>query len=203
MRVCRLPENTPQAILQGCTVSGEGGVYHKIAAAETVWVFYLANEVRNAVLFGKAFINGNSSDVNQIIGLGGFYSVLIHTKSSFQIMVSKSHEYAGESLHQRMVSDIEVAAPTIRMTVNKALVVRYPFAVPIVNPSAIFATPPDGGDGTSRLWQGCHNSTISLPVKLAYFAGLPPSPWESVSKFHYHRMRSRHSRIAIPGVKAA
>ena len=80
MRVCRLPENTSQAVLQGCAVSGEGGVYHKIAAAETVWVFYLANKVRNAFLFGKALINGDRSDINQIVEPGGLCHVLIHIK---------------------------------------------------------------------------------------------------------------------------
>ena len=68
-RVCRLPENTPQAVLQGCAVSGKGGVHNKIAAAETVGILNLANEVRNAFFFGKALINGDCSDVNQIADL--------------------------------------------------------------------------------------------------------------------------------------
>ena len=71
MRVCHLPENTAQAVLQCCSVSGEGGVHNKIAAAETVGVFNLANKVRNAFLFRKALINGDGSDVNQIADLGG------------------------------------------------------------------------------------------------------------------------------------
>lgn len=95
MRVCRLPENTSQAVLQGCAVSGEGGVYHKIAAAETVWVFYLANKVRNAFLFGKALINGDRSDINQIVEPGGLCHVLIHTEKLLSYQTSKSHECAG------------------------------------------------------------------------------------------------------------
>ena len=47
-----------------------------------VGISNLANKVRNAFLFGKALINGDGSDVNQI---AGFHSVLIHSKGSFRI----------------------------------------------------------------------------------------------------------------------
>ena len=69
MRVCRLPENTPQAVLQCCSISGKGGVHHKIAAAEAVGIFDLAHKVRYAFFFGKALINDDGSDVNQIADL--------------------------------------------------------------------------------------------------------------------------------------
>lgn len=96
MRVCHLPENTPQAVLQRCAVSGEGGIHDKIAAAETVGISNLANKVRNAFLFGKALINGDSSDVNQIADLGGLCYVLIHTENSFRILYQSHMDVLGE-----------------------------------------------------------------------------------------------------------
>ena len=59
---------------------------------------------------------------------------------------------------------------------------------------------PDGGYDTSRLWRGCHNSAIPLP-KLAHIEGLPPSPWESVSKFHFTRC-GVYAQVACPGPTA-
>ena len=48
---------------------------------------------------------------------------------------------------------------------------------------------PVGGYDTSRLWQGCHNSASTAAVWLACTAGLPPSLWERVSKFHFTALR--------------
>mgnify|MGYP004671465213 CR=1 FL=1 len=61
----------------------------------------------------------------------------------------------------------------------------------------IFLSGPDGGYDTSRLWQGRHNSVIPLP-KLAHTKGLPPSPWESVSKFHFTRC-GVYAQVTCPG----
>jgi hypothetical protein len=54
--------------------------------------------------------------------------------------------------------------------------------------SAIFATPPDGGNHTGRPWQGRHNSTE--PIE-SYPAGLPPSLREGLRKFHFPLCGSR------------
>ena len=61
---------------------------------------------------------------------------------------------------------------------------------------------PGGRNDTSRRWHGCHNSTIPLPDKLANIAGLPPSPWESVSKFHFTRCGGVYTQVACPGLTA-
>ena len=95
MRVCRLSENPAQTILQCCSISGKGGVHNKIATAETVGISDLAHKVRNAFFFGKALINCDGSDVNQIADLGGLCYVLIHTEKLLSYQASKSHECAG------------------------------------------------------------------------------------------------------------
>ena len=98
---------------------------------------------------------------------------------------SKSHECAGRKLLQRMVSDFETAEPPICSLINiviPALCLRSTLkSCPPFLPRI-----PGGRNDTSRRWHGCHNSAIPLPDKLANTAGLPPSPWESVSKFHCH-----------------
>ena len=98
---------------------------------------------------------------------------------------SKSHECAGRKLLQRMVSDFETAEPLICSLINiviPALCLRSTLkSCPPFLPRI-----PGGRNDTSRRWHGCHNSAIPLPDKLANTAGLPPSPWESGSKFHCH-----------------
>ena len=74
------------------------------------------------------------------------------------------------------------------------------FSTDLFYPSHLPRTP-DGGYDTSRLWQGCHNSAIPLPVELAHIEGLPPSPWESVSKFHFTRC-GVYAQVACPGSTA-
>ena len=73
------------------------------------------------------------------------------------------------------------------------------FSTDSLYPSHLPRTP-DGGYDTSRLWRGCHNSAIPLP-KLAHIEGLPPSPWESVSKFHFTRC-GVYAQVACPGSTA-
>ena len=84
-----------------------------------------------------------------------------------------------------MVSDFETAEPLICSLINiviPALCLRSTLkSCPPFLPRI-----PGGRNDTSRRWHGCHNSAIPLPDKLANTAGLPPSPWESVSKFHCH-----------------
>ena len=98
---------------------------------------------------------------------------------------SKSHECAGRNLLQRMVSDFETAEPLVWSHINiviPALCLRSTLkSCPPFLPRS-----PGGRNDTSRRWHGCHSSTVPLPDKLANTAGLPPSPWESVSKFHCH-----------------
>ena len=84
-----------------------------------------------------------------------------------------------------MVSDFETAEPLICSLINiviPALCLRSTLkSCPPFLPRI-----PGGRNDTSRRWHGCHNSAIPRPDKLADTAGLPPSLWESVSKFHYH-----------------
>ena len=84
-----------------------------------------------------------------------------------------------------MVSDFETAEPPICSLINiviPALCLRSTLkSCPPFLPRI-----PGGRNDTSRRWHGCHSSTVPLPDKLADTAGLPPSPWESVSKFHCH-----------------
>lgn len=74
------------------------------------------------------------------------------------------------------------------------------FSTDSLYPSHLPRTP-DGGYDTSRLWRGCHNSATPLPVELAHIEGLPPSPWESVSKFHLTRC-GVYAQVACPGSTA-
>ena len=84
-----------------------------------------------------------------------------------------------------MVSDFETAEPLTCSLINiviPALCLRSTLkSCPPFLPRI-----PGGRNDTSLRWHGCHNSAIPLPDKLANTAGLPPSPWESVSKFHCH-----------------
>ena len=109
---------------------------------------------------------------------------------------SKSHECAGRKLLQRMVSDFETAEPLICSLINiviPALCLRSTLkSCPPFLPRS-----PGGRNDTSRLWHGCHSSTIPLPDKLADTAGLPPSLWESVSKFHYHLWGCNTPRVPL------
>ena len=115
MRVCRLSENPAQTILQCRSISGKGSVHHKITAAEAVGIPDLANKVRNAFLFGKALINGDGSNVNQI---AGFHSVLIHTKGSFRVRHQSHMNALAVKNSQRMVSDFAGATPAFWIATN-------------------------------------------------------------------------------------
>ena len=99
-----------------------------------------------------------------------------------------------------MVSDFETAEPPICSLINiviPALCLRSTLkSCPPFLPRI-----PGGRNDTSRLWHGCHNSAIPLPDKLADTAGLPPSPWESVSKFHFTRC-GVYAQVACPGSTA-
>ena len=99
-----------------------------------------------------------------------------------------------------MVSDFETAEPLICSLINiviPALCLRSTLkSCPPFLPRI-----PGGRNETSRLWHGCHNSAIPLPDKLADTAGLPPSPWESVSKFHFTRC-GVYAQVACPGSTA-
>ena len=95
-----------------------------------------------------------------------------------------------------MVSDFETAEPLVCSLINiviPALCLRSTLkSCPPFLPRI-----PGGRNDTSRRWHGCHNSAIPLPDKLANTAGLPPSPWESVSKFHYHLWGCNTPRVPL------
>ena len=99
-----------------------------------------------------------------------------------------------------MVSDFETAEPPICSLINiviPALCLRSTLkSCPPFLPRI-----PGGRNDTCRRWHGCHNSAIPLPDKLANTAGLPPSPWESVSKFHFTRC-GVYAQVACPGPTA-
>ena len=105
-----------------------------------------------------------------------------------------------EIVPQRTASDFENAVPSIWFQINNrnswdSVFVSTPLGIrgfPVT-----FLSAPDGGYDTSRLWRGRHNSVIPLP-KLAHTKGLPPSPWESVSKFHFTRC-GVYAQVACPG----
>ena len=128
MRVCRLSENPAQTVLQCCSISGKGGVHHEISTAETVGISDLAHKVRNPLLFGKALINGDGSDVNQI---AGFHSVLIHTKGSFRIRHQSHMNALAVKSSQRMVSDFAGATPASLKASYLRFPERQPCSVPI------------------------------------------------------------------------
>ena len=85
-----------------------------------------------------------------------------------------------------MVSDFETAEPLICSLINIVIPALCLRSTLKLCPPFLPRTP-GGRNDTSRRWHGCHNSAIPLPDKLANTAGLPPSPWESVSKFHCRR----------------
>ena len=95
-----------------------------------------------------------------------------------------------------MVSDFETAEPLTCSLINiviPALCLRST----LKSCPPFLSRSPGGRNGTSRLWHGCHSSTIPLPDKLADTAGLPPSLWESVSKFHYHLWGCNTPRVPL------
>lgn len=112
-------------------------------------------------------------------------------------IVNQSHMNAlEEKLLQRMVSDFETAEPLTCSLINiviPALCLRST----LKSCPPFLSRSPGGRNGTSRLWHGCHSSTIPLPDKLADTAGLPPSLWESVSKFHYHLWGCNTPRVPL------
>ena len=84
-----------------------------------------------------------------------------------------------------MVSDFETAEPPICSLINIVIPALW-LRSTLKSCPPFLPRIPGGRNDTSRRWHGCHNSAIPLPDKLANTAGLPPSPWESVSKFHCH-----------------
>ena len=56
-----------QAFFQSNTVTGEAGVHHKFAAAETVGILDLTDESSDAFFFGKVLINGDLTDVYKLV----------------------------------------------------------------------------------------------------------------------------------------
>ena len=90
-----------------------------------------------------------------------------------------------EKLLQRMVSDFETAEPLICSPINMVIPALC-LGSTLKSCPPLLPRIPGGRNDTSRRWPGCHSSTVPLPDKLADTTGLPPSPWESVSKFHCH-----------------
>ena len=105
-----------------------------------------------------------------------------------------------EKLLQRMVSDFETAEPLICSPINMVIPALC-LGSTLKSCPPLLPRIPGGRNDTSRRWPGCHSSTVPLPDKLADTTGLPPSPWESVSKFHFTRC-GVYAQVACPGSTA-
>ena len=172
-RVCRLPQNPLQTVLQRLAVVGKSGVHHELAAAKAVRILNLPDKRRDALLPGQGLVNRDIPDVDQLLGVAFRFMVgkLIHGDllSAAWVASSKSHECAGGQCRQRMVSDFEEGLRRKCGAIqHRQSPAQPPIQLLFVHPSHSPRTP-DGRHDAGRLWRGCPNTAASYKTCAAVF----------------------------------